>query len=132
MSLGALTFLAPLGLLGLLVLPLIFWLLKATPPSPKNQSFPPIKILVDVITQEQTPDRTPWWLLLFRIGLVALLAVALARPIMTVQSGTEVKPLLLVVDNSYAGAANWGQIMRRVQLKRWPMVQMAALSPVRP
>ena len=117
MSLGPLTFLAPLGLFGLLALPLIFWLLKATPPSPKNESFPPIKILADVVTQEETPDRTPWWLLLFRIGLVALLAVALARPIMTVQSAQETKPLLLVVDNSYAGAANWGQIMREADAR---------------
>ncbi len=117
MSFGPLTFLAPLGLLGLLVLPLIFWLLKATPPSPKNESFPPIKILADVVTQEETPDRTPWWLLLFRIGLVALMALALARPIMTRQSAQEVKPLVLIVDNSYAGAANWGQIMREADAR---------------
>ena len=117
MSFGAYTFLAPLGLLGLLVLPLIFWLLKATPPSPKNESFPPIKILADVLTEEETPDRTPLWLLLFRIALVTLLAIALARPVMTRQGAQDVRPLLLVVDNDYGAAANWGQIMREAEAR---------------
>lgn len=117
MNFGALTFLAPLGLLGLIVLPLIFWLLKATPPSPKNQQFPPIKILADITAEEETPDRTPWWLLLFRLGLVALLAVALARPVMTRQNTQEVRPLVLVVDNSLGAAANWGQIVREADVR---------------
>ena len=66
MTLGGLTFLAPLTLLGLLVLPIIWWLLRVTPPNPKKEIFPPLRILQDVLTEEETPHSTPWWLLLFR------------------------------------------------------------------
>jgi len=33
---GPVTFLAPLALLGLLALPLIWWILQVTPPQPKQ------------------------------------------------------------------------------------------------
>lgn len=109
---GPLTFLAPLGLLGLLLLPLFWWLLRATPPSPKNQIFPPLRILADVVTYDETPDRTPWWLLLFRLGLVALLAIALARPIVSQMQTDEVRPVVLIIDDGYGAAANWSQIIQ--------------------
>ncbi|MEE9348377.1 MAG: DUF4159 domain-containing protein, partial [Robiginitomaculum sp.] len=115
MSFGPLTFLAPLGLLGLLLLPLIFWLLKATPPSPKSVAFPPLRILADVISDEETPDKTPPWLLLFRLGLIALLAVALARPILQRNIAVDARPLVLVVDNGYGAASNWTQITREAE-----------------
>jgi len=38
MTFGGLTFLAPLTLLGLLVLPIIWWILRVTPPSPKKET----------------------------------------------------------------------------------------------
>ena len=64
---GPITFLAPLALLGLLILPLIWWILQVTPPQPKDAEFPPLRILQDVMTEEETPDSTPLWLLLFRL-----------------------------------------------------------------
>ena len=117
MSFGGLTFLAPLGLLGLLVLPLMFWLLRATPPKPKTQVFPPVRILADVLTQDETPNSSPWWLLLFRLGLVAILAVALARPIVSATKAADAKPLVLLIDNGYASAANWGQTLREAEAR---------------
>ena len=80
LTLGPLTFLAPLTLLGLLALPIIWWILRVTPPAPKQQTFPPLQILQDVMTEEETPNSTPLWLLMFRLFLMALIAFALARP----------------------------------------------------
>jgi len=82
LALGPVTFLAPMALLGLLLLPLIWWVLRVTPPQPKKADFPPLQILADVMTEEETPDSTPLWLLLFRLLLATLLAIALAQPIL--------------------------------------------------
>jgi len=80
---GPVTFLAPLALMGLLALPIIWWILRVTPPQPKQAEFPPLRILQDVMTDEETPDSTPIWLLLFRLLLAAIIAIALAAPILS-------------------------------------------------
>lgn len=110
-DIGPLSFLAPLGLFGLLVLPLIYLLLRATPPQPKDQTFPPLQILRGADLEEETPDRTPLWLLLFRILMVALLAIALANPILRGQSSETVRDVVIVIDDGYASAPNWSQMM---------------------
>ncbi|MCF6220945.1 MAG: BatA domain-containing protein, partial [Robiginitomaculum sp.] len=76
MVIGPLTFLAPLALFGLLALPIIWWVLKITPPKPLLQIFPPLRLLADIGKEEDTPNATPIWLLLFRLLMGALLAVA--------------------------------------------------------
>ena len=117
MTLGPLTFLAPLVLLGLLVLPLIWWILRVTPPSPKKETFPPLRILKDVVTEEETPDSTPIWLLLFRILLGAIIAIALARPILQQNEGITTRPLTLVIDDGWDAAPNWTQVIREAEAK---------------
>ena len=117
MTLGGLTFLAPLTLLGLLVLPVIWWLLRVTPPSPKKESFPPLRILQDVVTEEETPDSTPWWLLLFRILMGAIIAIALARPILQQSEGITTRPLTLIIDDGWDAAPNWSNVIREAEAK---------------
>ncbi len=39
------SFAAPLALIGLATLPLVYWLLRVTPPRPREIVFPPTKIL---------------------------------------------------------------------------------------
>ena len=117
MTLGGLTFLAPLTLLGLLVLPIIWWLLRVTPPSPKKEAFPPLRILKDVVTEEETPDSTPWWLLLFRILMGAIIAIALARPILQQAEGITTRPLTLVIDDGWDAAPNWSNVIREAEAK---------------
>ncbi|WP_051279164.1 DUF4159 domain-containing protein [Hellea balneolensis] len=117
MTLGGLTFLAPLTLLGLLVLPLIWWLLRVTPPSPKKETFPPLRILQDVVTEEETPDSTPWWLLLFRIAMGAIIAIALARPILQQAEGITTHPLTLIIDDGWDAAPNWSNVIREAEAK---------------
>ena len=103
-----LSFGTPLILAGLLVLPLLWWLLRVTPPLPRRTVFPPLKLLRGLEDEEQTPAATPWWLLLLRLLAAALLIVALADPLL----GNRPKlgaagPLVLVVDNGWSAARGW-------------------------
>ena len=117
MTLGPITFLAPLALLGLIILPLIWWLLRITPPKPLQQIFPPLRILSEVVTEEETPNSTPLWLLLFRLLLTALIAIALAQPLLSKPEGIEARPVVLVIDDSWAAAPNWPKITKEAEIR---------------
>ncbi|HEY8613883.1 MAG TPA: DUF4159 domain-containing protein, partial [Roseomonas sp.] len=57
---------------------------------------------------EETPARTPWWLLLLRLVAAALIVLGLARPIWNAAQGEpEDAPLLVVVDDGWASAPDW-------------------------
>ncbi len=95
-------------LAALIVLPAIWWLLRATPPAPSEQPFPAFVILRKLTNPRETPDRTPWWLLLLRMALVALIITALAGPILNAPPKTPATgPILLVVDDTYSAAHHW-------------------------
>ncbi len=116
LELGPLAFLQPWILAGLLALPLIWLLLRLSPPAPRRVAFPPLAILLRLVTPEETPARTPWWLLLLRLAIAALILLALAGPVLNpapVIGGTG--PLLLVVDDGWAAAPGW---QRRIDLAR--------------
>src|SRR5262252_3421779 len=99
---------APLILAALLALPVLWWLLRVTPPLPRRTPFPPLKLLRGLEDEEQTPAATPWWLLLLRLLAAALLILALADPLLG-QSPKLVTqgPLVLVVDNGWTAARDW-------------------------
>jgi hypothetical protein len=106
-------FAAPWVLLALPALPLLWWLLRVTPPAPRSESFPAIRLLLGLHATEETPARTPWWLLLLRVTAAALVILALARPILDAGSGFAGSgPLLLVVDNGWSAAADWPKRMQ--------------------
>lgn len=106
--LSTLSFGAPLVLAGLVVLPVIYWLLRVTPPVPRQVVFPPLRLLLGLSAREETPARTPWWLLLLRMVIAALLIVALAEPLIGAnKAARERGPLVLFVDNDWMAAQNW-------------------------
>lgn len=107
--LQGLTFLTPWALAGLAALPVIWWLLRFTPPRPQHVRFPPLRLLLDLIPREEQPDKTPWWLLLLRLALAALLILAVAHPLLTPTDATRFagNPVLIVVDDSWAAAKDW-------------------------
>ncbi|MGL4197592.1 MAG: BatA domain-containing protein, partial [Allorhizobium sp.] len=109
-----LAFGAPAILGALLALPLIWWLLKLTPPRPKAEVFPPLKILAGVLKREETPSKSPWWLTLLRMLMAAIVIFALADPVLNPRNATLSGdgPLLLVVDNGWATVGDWD---RRVE-----------------
>ena len=107
--LSALHFTTPLALGGLLLLPVIWWLLRFTPPKPETVKFPPIRLLLDLVNREEQPDRTPWWLLLLRLAVATLLIFGVAHPLYAPGRVATIAPtpLLLIVDDSWAAARDW-------------------------
>ncbi len=103
------SFASPFLLLGLLSLPIIWWLLRITPPSPRRELFSPLRFLPKATSQQKTAKHTPWWLLLLRLTIAALIIIALARPTWNQQpiilSGSQ--PLTLIIDNGWASAKEW-------------------------
>jgi len=108
LSLGALSFVAPWALWALIVLPLLWLLLRLTPPSPKRIGFPAIRLLFGLKPREETPDRTPWWLILLRLTIAALLILAMARPLWNSNpAAATLGDLLLVMDDGWASGNGW-------------------------
>ena len=106
-------FAAPWVLAALAGLPVLWWLLRVTPPAPRTETFPALRLLLGLRATEETPARTPWWLLALRLTAAALVIVALARPIL--DAGTALPgdgPVLLVIDNGWASAPGW---QKRIQ-----------------
>jgi hypothetical protein len=101
-------FVAPWVLIGLLALPLLWWLLRVTPPAPRSEIFPAVRFLLGLNATEETPARTPWWLLALRLLAAGLVIVALARPVLDAGTALAGKgPVLLVIDNGWASADDW-------------------------
>lgn len=108
--LSSITFMQPLLLLALLGLPVIWYILRVTPPAPKKIFFPATRFVMDLEADEQTASKTPWWILLLRLLIAALIIIALARPV--INPSTELpgrNAIRLLIDNSWAGAQNWSQ-----------------------
>ena len=107
------TFAAPLALIALAALPLLWWLLRVTPPAPRTETFPAIRLLFGLNPVEETPAHTPWWLLLLRLTAAGMVIVALARPVINSSGSLEgTGPVLLIVDNGWASAAAWPRRMQ--------------------
>ena len=100
-----LAFAQPLVLLGLLSLPVLWWLLRLMPPRPRRIDFPPTRLLFDIAPKEETPARTPWWLTLLRLTLAALVILAAAGPMWNppvATVGAATAPLVLLIDDGWA------------------------------
>ena len=109
MSWLPLSFGAPAVLFGLLALPVIWWLLRLTPPRPQTEVFPPLRILAKVLRKEETPYQSPWWLTLLRLLLAALVIIALADPVLNPRErvATTGSALAIVMDNDWSSAPDW-------------------------
>jgi Domain of unknown function (DUF4159)/Aerotolerance regulator N-terminal len=109
-----LAFAEPLVLLGLLSLPVLWWLLRLIPPQPRRIDFPPTRLLFDLTPKEETPRRTPWWLTLLRLTLAALVIIAAAGPLWhpPVETAVSKAPLALLIDDGFPAAGTWDARMR--------------------
>ena len=73
-TLSAIAFAFPHALWALMLLPLIWWLLRFTPPRPETVRFPPFRFLLELTNREEDARHTPWWLILIRLALAAAIA----------------------------------------------------------
>ena len=112
-GLSALTFAHPAALWFLLALPVIAFLLRATPPRPATVRFAPFRLLQNVRKRREEAARTPWWLILLRMALMAALIIAVAGPRLDPQRGGSWNlargkgPVLVIVDDGWAAANAW-------------------------
>ena len=107
-------FAEPLVLIGLLTLPVLWWLLRMIPPRPRRIDFPPTRLLLEIAPREETPARTPWWLTLLRLTLAALVIVAAAGPLWRppVATSRTRAPIAILIDDGWAAAASWDARLR--------------------
>ena len=112
-----LSFYHPLYLISLLLLPLIYFLIKLTPPQPHVILFPPISILKKLVPAEKTPKNSPLLLLIVRLFLVGAIITALAGPYYQISDKVIInnQPLLIVVDDSWSSAQDWDQRKNFIQ-----------------
>jgi len=111
LSLG---FAEPLVLIGLLTLPVLWWLLRLIPPRPRRIDFPPTRLLLEIAPKDETPARTPLWLTLMRIALAALIIVAAAGPLWNPPLATTKTrgPIAILMDDGWTAAASWEARLR--------------------
>lgn len=99
----------PLVLAALCGLPALYFLLRLTPPRPRRVPFPPLRLIFDLRPRVETPFRTPWWLLILRLSIAALVIVAMAGPVLNplpaVSDGGG--PLIVVIDDGWPAAPSW-------------------------
>ena len=110
LSLGSLAFLNPWLLAGLAALPILWWLLRAIPPSPKRAAFAGVRLLLGLEDEERQSSRTPWWLLALRILAVAAVLIGFSQPVLNpterLTAGAS-GPLLVLMDQGWASAPDW-------------------------
>jgi hypothetical protein len=108
LTLGSLALASPWLLVALAALPIIWWLLRVTPPAPRRIAFPAIRLLLGLAAREETPARTPLWLILLRVALAMLVIVAAAHPLLNPQTRlASTGPILVIVDDGWAAARDW-------------------------
>jgi len=105
---GDVSFASPALLVALAALPAIWFLLRATPPTPQQVRFPAFDLLRRLAKTAETPERTPWWIILLRIMIAGLAIIGLSGPVINApppptKSGSQI----FVVDNSWAAAPGW-------------------------
>lgn len=133
--LSNLSFLQPLILYAFLSLPILWVILRITPPPPRIVRLPSFKFLDGLATSNHTPKNSPLWLLLLRLLALSLLILGFAGPVLNAEKTLSSDlPPRIIIDNSWAGAANWTDITRKAtQLieeadEREQMVQIALLA----
>ncbi|MGB3724089.1 MAG: DUF4159 domain-containing protein [Pacificimonas sp.] len=111
-------FVSPFLLAALAVLPLIWLILRQSPPPPRTAKLPSMKLLSPEDIPPPQAARPPWWLLLLRLFIAALIIAALAGPRWQPPlSGDVPQRLTIVMDNGWAAT-------------RWPEIRAAALARI--
>jgi Domain of unknown function (DUF4159)/Aerotolerance regulator N-terminal len=100
-----LAFAAPAVLAALVGLAALYFLLRVTPPRPRQTLFPPLRLLIGLDPKDTEPARTPWPILALRLTIGALIILAMAEPLWNSLAGlADSGPLLVVIDDGWAAA----------------------------
>lgn len=113
-----LIFLSPWTLAALAALPLLWWLLRVMPPRAKTVIFSAFFFLKGLETPRKSAARTPWWLVLLRMLVVALFIIAFAEPVLHPAEnlpGGKRGEVLMIVDNGWSAASGWKDRQDKIQ-----------------
>ena len=104
-----LAFTIPAVLGALVLLPVLYYLLRVTPPRPRSIPFPPLRLILDQAVREETPARMPLWLLMLRLAIAAAVILAMAGPIWNPPAALTggASPVLVILDDGFAAAPSW-------------------------
>ncbi|MBX9746620.1 MAG: DUF4159 domain-containing protein, partial [Hyphomonadaceae bacterium] len=77
--------------------------------APQRAQFPPTRLLEGLRTEEQSRERAPLWLVLFRMLAAALLILAFTRPSLapTAAESAQGGRTLIVIDDGWTSAPFW-------------------------
>jgi hypothetical protein len=108
LSLGFISFASPWILAAAAALPLVWLLLRLTPPAVKQISFPAIRLLFNLDPTQRTTAHTPPWLIILRLAILILVLLGLADPILNLARGGErTGPVVVAFDDGWAAATHW-------------------------
>lgn len=135
--LPGLAFATPWVLALLAGLPLLWRLLRVTPPRPRKVSFPALSLLLGLDTKRREAEATPFWLLALRLALAAILILAAAGPSLApLAPARSDGPLLLVIDDGWAAARDWDrrrehldQVLAAAERSGRPVVTLLTAPP---
>lgn len=134
---GSLIFATPWLLAAAVLLPALYMLLRLTPPAPRRVRLPSLKLLGQRDEPPPPASRPPLWLLLLRLGAVALLLVGLAGPTWK-PAGVDAAParLMLIIDNGWVAGATWPRVraaaLDRLDALRLGTTQVAVVPTAAP
>ncbi len=108
LSVAGFSLFTPWALVGFAVLPVIWWLVRLTPPQPRRVVFPAIRLLAGLQPAQPSASSFPWWLLVLRLVMASLLIIGAASPVYNPQAAMRANgPLLLIIDDGWSAAPNW-------------------------
>ncbi len=114
-AIGPIGFTAPWLLLGLLALPILWFLLRAVPPAPIKRRFPGVALLLGLTDDQVHADKTPWWLMLLRMLALAAVIIGFSGPVLNPKEpDTGSAALLIVADGTWADARDWAKRQDRI------------------
>lgn len=96
---------SPLLLAPLVILPLLWWLMRLTPPPAARVLFPQVKLLKGMEQKAPVPDSAPLWLRLTQLAAVSAFFVGLAGPHINPDAPVAGDgAMVVVVDNDWSVA----------------------------
>ncbi|OKH88744.1 DUF4159 domain-containing protein [Thalassospira sp. TSL5-1] len=108
MTFGAITFLYPALLAGLLLVPVLWLIIRSAPRKPRRIHFPAARLLLGATNNRRNAERAPLWQTILRSLILLCLILAAAHPVLNKKSyAPDHGALLVMVDNSWSSAANW-------------------------
>ena len=107
-SLGVFSFTEPLAFIGLPLALVIWWFLRLQPPAPRRLLFPAIGLLSTLDQKHESPELTPFWLIILRVIIFLTVILAAAYPIINLERAFQNKgPVFIIIDNDWASARDW-------------------------